>query len=60
MLPRPCAANGYEISDARIQKMSQTRDTDHFPVREEIREFLEYHGYQRMRELEVDDCYVRE
>lgn len=30
-----------------------------FPVREEIREFLEYRGYRRVKELTVDDCYVK-
>lgn len=30
-----------------------------FPVREEIREFLESRGYQRVKELWVDDCYVK-
>jgi FkbM family methyltransferase len=29
------------------------------PVREQIREFLESHGYQRVRELQIDDCYVK-
>ncbi len=36
-----------------------TVEHNHFPVREEIREFLEYHGYERVRELEVDDCYIQ-
>lgn len=36
-----------------------TVEHNHFPVREEIREFLDYHGYQRVRELEVDDCYIK-
>ena len=36
-----------------------TVEHNHFPVREEIREFLEYNGYQRIKELEVDDCYMQ-
>jgi hypothetical protein len=31
-----------------------------FPVREKIREFLEGRGYRRIRELAVDDCYVKD
>lgn len=30
-----------------------------FPVREEIAAFLAHHGYRRVRELAVDDCYVK-
>ncbi len=36
-----------------------TVEHNHFPVREEIKEFLECHGYQRIKEFEVDDCYIQ-
>jgi FkbM family methyltransferase len=36
-----------------------TVEHNHFPVREEIREFLEFKGYYRIKELGVDDCYVQ-
>ncbi len=36
-----------------------TVEHNHFPVREEIKEFLEFKGYERIKELEVDDCYVQ-
>jgi Methyltransferase FkbM domain len=29
------------------------------PVRDQIKEFLESRGYQRIKELEIDDCYVK-
>jgi methyltransferase FkbM-like protein len=29
------------------------------PVREQIRDFLEKRGYQRLSALEIDDCYVK-
>jgi methyltransferase FkbM-like protein len=29
------------------------------PVRDQIREFLESHGYHRIKVLEIDDCYVK-
>ena len=29
------------------------------PVRDQIREFLASHGYQRIKALEIDDCYVK-
>jgi FkbM family methyltransferase len=36
-----------------------TVEHNHFPVREEIKDFLEFKGYQRIKELEVDDCYMQ-
>lgn len=30
------------------------------PIREEIRRFLESRGYQRIREMGIDDCYARD
>lgn len=36
-----------------------TVEHNHFPVRQEIKDFLEFKGYQRIKELEVDDCYIQ-
>lgn len=36
-----------------------TVEHNHFPVREEIREFLEFKGYKMIKELGVDDCYMQ-
>ena len=36
-----------------------TVEHNHFPVRGEIKDFLEFKGYQRIKELEVDDCYMQ-
>lgn len=35
-----------------------TVEHNHYPVRAEIRAFLEGHGYHLARELAVDDAYV--
>lgn len=37
-----------------------TVEHNHSPVREAIREFLEPRGYRRIRQLGVDDCYLRD
>jgi FkbM family methyltransferase len=37
-----------------------TVEHNRFPVREQIKEFLEDHGYRRIREFEIDDCYVKD
>ena len=31
-----------------------------YPARDDIKQFLESHGYQRVRTLAVDDCYVKD
>lgn len=35
-----------------------TVEHNRFPIREEIKKFLEYRGYRRIKELDVDDCYI--
>jgi len=36
-----------------------TVEHNRFPVREQIREFLDARGYKRIKTLEIDDCYVK-
>jgi hypothetical protein len=36
-----------------------TVEHNRLPVREQIRAFLEEHGYYRFAELEIDDCYLK-
>lgn len=36
-----------------------TVEHNHMPVKEEIRQFLEGYDYVRIRELGIDDCYVK-
>ena len=36
-----------------------TVEHNFLPAREQIRKFLEARGYQRIRTLEIDDCYVK-
>jgi FkbM family methyltransferase len=37
-----------------------TVEHNRFPIREQIKQFLEFHGYRRVRAFEIDDCYVRD
>jgi FkbM family methyltransferase len=36
-----------------------TVEHNRLPVRDQIREFLESRGYQRIKEMGIDDCYVK-
>jgi FkbM family methyltransferase len=36
-----------------------TVEHNRLPIQEQIREFLESHGYSRIRTIEIDDCYVK-
>jgi len=46
--------------DQYMVKIITVEHNNWYPARDDIKDFLESHGYQRVRTLAVDDCYVKD